>query len=56
MCVLSVRRKRRHTGRKRQSSNFDEEYDEYEEYDAEEEEPMDEESLNQALDDILKGK
>ena len=56
LCVLSVRRKRRHTGRKRQSSNFDEEYDEYEEYDAEEEEPMDEESLNQALDDILKGK
>lgn len=51
LCLLFIiAKKRRHKGRKRPSLDFNEDYDEYEE------EPMDEESLNQALDDILKGK
>jgi len=54
--LFTVNKKRKHTGKKRQSSNLGEEYEGYEEYETEEEEPMDEESLNQALDDILKGK
>ena len=53
--LFTVNKKRKHTGKKRQSSNLGEEYEGYEEYETEEEEPMDEESLNQALDDILKG-
>lgn len=47
---------RRKADKKRRASDTYEEYDQYEEYDAEDEVPMDEESLNQALDDILKGK
>lgn len=57
LCFLFIlAKKRKHINKRRRSSKFNEEYEEYEEYETEEEEPMDEESLNQALDDILKGK
>lgn len=57
LCFLFIlAKKRKHINKRRRSSKFNEEYEEYEEYETEEEEPMNEESLNQALDDILKGK